>query len=394
MGKRGQNEGSLIHRADGRWEARISAGIGPDGKRVRRSAYAKTRKEAKAKLDALLAELEAGIDPGLARQPLSVYLPAWLAEKRRSIAPQTATLYHNLLGYHILPVVGGVELGRVTPAHVRAVLRAMEQKGLSASLIADAKVVLGAALEQAVRDEIIPRNPASVVAAPRIVLPEVPILSDTDVERLFAALSGTWNEALLVTALGAGLRVGELVALRWSEVDLDARRLRVAAKAVFKKGQGMQLEPPKTKQSLRSVPLAPFVVDALRRQQQRQADGIAPAGDLVFPSARTGAIQYPATIWCALDRALKKAGLPPMRVHDLRHNCATALMARRVPPRVVQEILGHANVSITLGRYSHVVPSLHEEAANELERAFGGRGGGQGGGQKEMIGAGEEEKPA
>lgn len=237
-------------------------------------------------------------------------------------------------------------------------------------------VPLHKALDQAVKWTMIPRNVAEVVKAPRPVHKDMRPLSAEETRRLLATARGDRLEALYVLAVHTGMRQGELLALRWQDVDLENTRASVR-RTLTKSGGRLLFGEPKTKKSRRTIQLTAGSVNALRAHRKRQVEERLAAGGLwsdnglVFAS-ETGTLINPSNLRRrSFASLLKKAGMPKVRFHDLRHTCATLLFGRSVHPKYVQELLGHANIAITLDTYSHVIPGMDGGTASAMEHALG-----------------------
>jgi integrase len=215
------------------------------------------------------------------------------------------------------------------------------------------------------------------VRPPKVARAEPRVLSPEEARRLLDAARGDPLEALWVLALTTGVRQGELLGLKWSDIDLDGGRLHVRRTAYRLRGRGWVEAEPKSQTARRSVALTPLAVDALRRHKARQRAQRLRAGplwedrDLVFANAVGGYLEPQNLLRRAFWPLLQKAGLSRLRFHDLRHSAATLLLAQGVHPKVVQELLGHSSISLTLDTYSHTVPDLQAEAAARLERLLG-----------------------
>ena len=237
-------------------------------------------------------------------------------------------------------------------------------------------VVLHKALDQAVGDGLIPRNATDALKLPRIEREEISPLTAEDANRLLEAARGDRLEALYVLAVHTGLRQGELLALKWDDLDLEAGTLRVR-RTLTQAGGKHSLSEPKTKKSRRTVRLTSGAVAALRGHLERQMGEMEEMGSLYCPAGLVFANEIGGTINPSnlrnrsFKRVLERAGLPAdTRFHDLRHTCATLLLSRNVNPKIVSEMLGHANIAITLDTYSHVLPDMQEKAAKALEEAL------------------------
>lgn len=352
MPRRPRNTGSVCQLADGRWLATLD--LPSTGKRRRRYFYGKTRKEVVEKLKAAQRELATGQEPAT-RRTLAVFLATWLESTQSRVRPTTYTRYATLVDKYLVPGLGRVLLGDLTPAQVHAFLTAQVAAGTGARTVQQCHSVLRTALNQALRWGDVPRNVAALVDAPRATPAERPVLTVAQAQTLLQATqAGRWGP-LWAVALLTGLRRGELLGLRWADVDLDAATLRVTGAL----SRDRERTAPKTTRALRTVPLAPPVVAALRAQRQWQRQARLRAGSLwedtgyVFTTT-TGAAQRGDNVHKAWDRELARLGLPAVRFHDLRHTCASLLLAAGTPPRVVMAILGHTTPDVTLGIYAHV----------------------------------------
>lgn len=268
-----------------------------------------------------------------------------------------------------------VESARRTPVHVRNLYREKLDRGLSSSTVRKMHGVLQKALDQAVSDGLIPRNAAKGIRLPRGKKKVIRPLSPEEARTLLDAAHGDRLEALYVLAVSTGLREGEILALRWEDVDLEVVVLRVSW-TLTREGGKVSLGPPKTKNSRRTVSLTDGAVEALRAHLTRQLEemervgSLYRTGGLVFAN-EVGGIVNPSNLRNRSLRAvLKRAGLPPIRFHNLRHTCATLLLSRNVNPKIVSEMLGHASIAITLDTYSHVLPNMQQNAVRALQEAL------------------------
>ena len=246
--------------------------------------------------------------------------------------------------------------------------------GLSPATVQKIHVVLHKALVQALKWNLIPRNTADAVKAPRPAPEEMRPLSPDEARKLMEAAQGDKLEALYVLAMHTGMRQGELQALKWEDVHLDEGVIRIR-RTLVRSGGRIALGEPKTKGSRRPVHLTGAAVGAVRTHLERQLEDIEQLGDLyrdhglVFTSG-VGTLINPTNLRRrSFALLLEKAGLPQIRFHDLRHTCAT-LLSRNVHPKYVQELLGHATVAITLDTYSHVIPGMGNHTARAMEDMF------------------------
>jgi integrase len=366
--RRGKGEGSIYRRAsDGR---RVAALIMEDGRRVVRRAS--SRKDAAAKLELLLKARAEG-QTLAADRSTAAFLTEWLAVVRNIVGPGTFERYEQYIRVHAIPALGRIKLGRLTPQHVQRLYQEKLAAGLSPTTVNHLHTVLHGAFAEAVRWGLMPRNVVALVRPPRKVHVEVVALTVEQARALLAAAAGNRFEALLILALKTGMRRGELLALRWEDVDLDNGVLQVRG-TLRRTQEGLSIGTPKTAASRRKVVLSPASVTALLRHRARQEQERQAAGDLwqdlglVFPN-RLGRLMEPRDLLADVYRPLlERAGLPPVTFHTLRHTAATLLLAEGEHPKVVQELLGHAQVSITLDRYSHMTPRLMSNAAALMDR--------------------------
>jgi integrase len=373
MRRRGPNEGNVYQRADGRWVARLHLGY-EGGKRRRKHFYGHTRREALEKLDRARADLRLGLPVGGdERQTVGQFLQHWLVDAAKpAVRPRTYVTYESYVRVHLVPAIGRVALQRLTPADVQRMLNAKLAAGLSPRTVHHLRAILRRALNQAVRWGIIPRNPAALVDPPRVPRYEVAVIGPDDARRFLDAVRGDRLEALFTVALAIGLRQGEALGLGWDDVDLDAGTLSVRF-ALQRIEGALRLVEPKTRLSRRTLALPPLVVASLRQHRARQLRERVWAGSrwnefgLVFTSS-IGTPLDSTNVTHRLQRALAAAGLPRMRFHDLRHACASLLIAQGVHPRVVMETLGHSQIGLTMNTYAHVLPALQREAATSMER--------------------------
>ncbi|HSH77958.1 MAG TPA: site-specific integrase [Herpetosiphonaceae bacterium] len=373
--KRGQGEGTIRKRADGRWEAMLSLGI-VDGKPKRISFYGRTRKEVADKLVAAQRELQQGGMVVTERQTVAQFLTRWLDEVIKPYKePATYRTYAGLVRKHLIPALGHHQLGRLAPQHVQAMLTAKSTGDLAGKpcTLQRLRDVLRNALNQALRWGLVTRNVAALVDPPHYQPPEVQPFTPEEAQAFLVAAKGDRLEALYTVVLAVGLREGEALGLRWEDVDLTKGLIRVR-KQVQRIDGKLQLKDIKTAKRKRSrtVSLPPVLLAALRSHRTRQLEERLLAGgrwrdwDLVFPST-IGTPLDARNVLRRFQKLVATAGLPHQRFHDLRHCCASLLLAQGVPPRVVMEILGHSDIRLTMNTYAHVMPVLQREAADLME---------------------------
>lgn len=369
--RRGHGEGSIYRRKDGQWCASLTLA---DGKR--KTFYGATRKEAAAKLQVAQRAVAAGQAVSPSAQTLEAFLLRWLDDVvSRQLRPNSFVLYRHMARAHIIPQLGSLKLRDLTAQHVQALLNAKADAGLAPATIQVMHAVLKRALRQAEDWGLIQFNAAAKVPAPRIPDDERRYLSADEARVLLAAVQGQRDEALYTLALNLGLRQGELLGLRWVDVDLEARELHVRQQLIRPHGR-TEFGPPKSKRSARTLPLGAGLVTVLHahkgRQLEERLQRVRTWEDhgLVFPSL-VGTAQTPGNVLSGFKRLLREVGLPKVTFHSLRHSCATLLVAEGVPMRVVMEILGHATIAITARVYAHVIEESTREAVEAIERVLG-----------------------
>jgi integrase len=373
--RRGNGEGGVSRRKDGSWMARFTVQT-PAG-RKRKVIYARSQAEARRKLTEALAARDRGITYHSEGLTVREYLERWLEDSvRRSVKATTYQSYGSLVRLHVCPTLGSTKLGTLTPAHVQTLYRAKLEEGLAPKSVKYIHTTLHRALKQAVRWGLVPRNAAAEADPPRVRIPEIRPLSPIQARTLLDAAKGNRLEALYVLAVTTGMRQGELLGLGWEDVDLESRTVRVRRTLTLAKG-GPRLTEPKTRGSRRSIRLTASAVEALERHRERQeAEGAASKGywgdrGLVFRTRRGTPIRRDNLHDKHWKPLLRRAGLPDIRFHDLRHTCATLLLTKSVHPKIVSEMLGHSSIAITLDTYSHVIPGMQEVAALAMEDTLG-----------------------
>lgn len=370
--QRGNGEGNIRRRTDGRWEGRVSL---PNGKR--KSYFGRTREEVAAKLVEGLKAAKDNLPVPSERITVGAFLAEWLAGVRSTVRPHTAVRYEQSIRLHVLPRIGRLPLARLEPKHLQALYAACLADGLAPATVRMVHAVVGRALGDAVRWGNVTRNVALLVTPPRVKHAEIRPLTAEQAQQLLEAARGTRWEAFYVLAVTTGMREGELLGLCWSDVNLDSGELSVRHTLRRMPGVGLQLLEPKTDHSRRRVRLSATAVLALRKHRAGQAAERLRRGPawedqgLVFPAESGRPMDAGNLTRWSFWPLLTKAGLPRIRVHDLRHTAATLLLSKGVNPKVVSELLGHSKVGITLDVYSHVVPDMQERAAEAMDAILG-----------------------
>src|SRR5215210_1809715 len=375
--KRGNGEGSIYQRKDGRWVGQYTVHTAKGPKYC--YIYGKTRKEVAEKLTKRIADRDSGLIFDAGKMTLGEYLDRWLSDSvKGTVRVSTYERHEAIIRLHIKPSIGRVGLKKLTPTHVRSLYREKLNSGLLApATVRKIHSTLHKALSQAVSDGIVPRNAADV-KAPRPTPEEMRPLSEDEARAFLetARESGDRFEALYVLAITTGLRRGELLGLRWDDVDLERGMLRVG-RALVREGGRHTLGETKTRRGRRQINLTPRTVSAIRTHRKKQLEektklaGLHQDHSLIFASEVGTPMNPENLVKRSFKPLLKKAGLPEIRFHDLRHTCATLLLGRGVHPKLVQELLGHATIAMTLDTYSHYLPSMGDQASGAMGDALG-----------------------
>ena len=378
MPKRGNGEGSVYPVKDKAGRVKGYRGSywvrTADGPK-RRYVSGKKREDVRDKLARALSDRLGGLVFDAGTLTVGEYLDRWMRDVEGTVRESTHQRYGYAVGPHVKPALGSIKLKDLNAAQVRWFYRDRLASGLSPASVHKLHVVLHKALKAAVSDGLIPRNVAAGLKLPKLSREEIDPLNREEARRLLEAAKGERLEALYMLALNTGMRLGELLALNWDDVDLEGEVLRVR-RTLTRSGKVYTTGEPKTRNSRRVIRLTGAAVEALRGHLPRQLEEMGRMGSLYQPgglvfATEVGTIVNPSNVRNrSLKPLLKKAGLRPVRFHDLRHTCATLLLLKNVNPKIVSELLGHASVSITLDVYSHLMPDMQEKAARALEEAL------------------------
>jgi integrase len=331
--------------------------------------------EVKANLAELLRLRDHHAPAGGHTLTLGAFLTAWLADVRPNLAPATWRKHESIIRVHLAPAMGGGLGGkRLSDLSVSDVRRYLASAPVGPQSARHHRATLRRALADAQRDGLVTRNVAALAEAPRMTKAERVVLDAAQVRTLIERTRDDRLHALWVLAATTGMREAEMLALTWSDIDLDAASVRVASTLHRINGE-WKFRVPKTVMSKRSVPLPPVTVAALREHRRRQLEeqaalGVLGKAGMVFTTPRGQPIHGPnlsKVLYAHLDRL----ALPRVTVHDLRHSAATVLYARGVPLPVISDMLGHSTIRVTADLYRHRVPELSKEAAQRMQEAVG-----------------------
>ena len=371
-----------IRKRGQKWAIVVELGRDAQGKRRQRwhSGYHR-RKDAERDLPRILREMQTGeyVDP--TKLKVGEYLDRWLADYARpNVTAKTLERYTEIVHRHLTPALGHYPLPKLQPLHIQEYYsealvsgRTDGKGGLASRTVLHHHRILRQALQQAVTWQILARTPADAVEPPRPPQREMTALDEADTARLLEVAEGTWLQMPILLAVTTGMRRGELLALRWSDVDLEAGSLTVQRSVEQTKG-AIRFKSPKSAKGRRLIHLPPLAVTALAQHRGRQAEQrlrVGPAWqdhDLVI-TGLDGRLIRPDRLTTAFGKLARPAGLQ-LRFHDLRHTHATQLLRQGVHPKIVSERLGHATVAITLDTYSHILPGMGEEAARLIDASL------------------------
>ena len=372
-------KGHLKERSPGRWAIVLDVSDPQTGKRRRKwHSFKGTKREAQVETARLIAAIQGGTYLEPSKLTVSSFLESWIEHVKSQVSPRSHERYCELVRKNIVPLIGAVPLTKLKPAHISAAYakalisgRRDGKGGLAPTTVLYMHRLIKKALGQAVRWELLSRNVADAVDPPKMERAALTTYDMTQTAELLEALRGTRLRLPVLLGVMCGLRRGEIVALRWRNIDLATGQLSVAESAE-QTAAGVRYKPPKSGRG-RTLALSSTVVSELRQHRLSQAQELLKLGmrqtSSTFVYARQdGAPMQPRSLsqmW-----ASRSTHLPRIRFHDLRHAHATHLLSAGVHPKVASERLGHSKVGITLDLYSHVLPGMQEDAAARVDEAY------------------------
>ena len=373
--KRANGEGNIRKRSDGRWEGRYTAGYNPQtGKRIIKNVLGKTQAEVKAKLAKALEDSKELDIVRTDEYTVAEWLRLWYElYAEPNVRPTTAASYRRNIELHVIPHIGDIKLNRLTSRKLQKFYKdllengrlreAQKEKnpGLSNSTVRGIHMMLHNALDRAVRERLILRNPTEDCIIPKLEKKEMKILRPEDIKAYLAAAERRGVLPMFYLELVSGVRKGELVALLWDDLDIEQRTISVSKQALSRPGGEIVVNRPKTENSIRAISIPQEAVDLLVEEHQKHPDN-----PYMFPSPKTGEMYYPDSVVNLHKKLLQDAGLGHIRFHDLRHTFATMALQNGVDVKTVSAMLGHYDAGFTLRTYTHATRQMQEQAAEKM----------------------------
>ncbi|MBR4062187.1 MAG: site-specific integrase [Clostridia bacterium] len=369
--RRPQGDGTIRKRSDGRWEARIIIGHKNDGSPMYKSAFAKTQKSALKQLHQLI-DLYRDVDlTEDSRMTLGEWLDKWLDEYMIfTIRESTLDSYRAMVKNQVKPFIGGKQIASLTTAEMQKFYNKIKKEGrvrehpihgktLADSMVRGVHMMLHEALDTAVKERLIAKNPTNGTTVPKCNYPEKQILGDNQLETFLEAIKGHeyWCDFFYVEVM-TGLRRGEICGLKWQDINFEENKLQVKRSVSVKKGGGVSIGETKTETGVRCIQMPPSVAELLKSKKQTAIT------EWIFPHfLHPEQPISPASAYRKLKVILKNAELPLIRFHDLRHTFATHATQGGVDPKTLAGILGHTNASFTLDTYTHVTSDMQKSAS-------------------------------
>ena len=370
--KRANGEGNIRKRPDGRWEGRYTAGYHPEtGKRIVKNVLGKTQAEVKAKLTRAIEESRE-IDPVRSDEyTVAEWLRLWYElYAKPNIRPTTAEYYRRCIELHTIPRIGDIKLNKLTSREIQKLYKGLQengrlrecqkrkQPGLSSSTVRGIHMMLHNALDRAVKERLILRNPTEDCIIPKLEKQEMKILHPEDMRAYLSAADKRGVLPMFYLELTSGIRKGELVALLWSDLDEKNRTISVSKQALRSPDGEITVSRPKTENSIRKISIPQEAIELLKAEHSKH-----PNNPYMFPSPKNGGMYYPDSVVKLHMKILKDAGLEHIRFHDLRHTFATLALRNGVDVKTVSNMLGHYDAGFTLRTYTHATRQKQDEAA-------------------------------
>ncbi|MCH8080408.1 MAG: tyrosine-type recombinase/integrase [Proteobacteria bacterium] len=380
-------KGHLKKRSKDSWTIVFDLGLKANGKRNQKWKSIKgTKKEAEALLARMLTELEDGVYIDAKKTSVSDYLDKWIANIKGSVSSTTYERYKQLCEKHLKPTIGNIALNKLQAIRISELYSdAMESGcidgngGLSKQTVLHMHRVLKRALSQAVKWGLLSRNPCDAVDnIPKPNKKERLTFTTEETLSLLEQLEGNRLQLPVLLAVTTGMRRGEILGLRWKDIDLDKKRLYIRQIVIETRQYGLEVKQPKTDSSSRTIALPQITIDAIKKYRVEQAELCLQLGKGLTPESMLfneySGLNVPNRITVNFRSFIKSHGFKHVTFHDLRHTHATHLLEQNIHPKIVSERLGHSTIALTMNTYSHVMPTMQEEAANKVDELFGNSG--------------------
>jgi len=364
--KRGNHEGTIYQLSSGKLRAQVTI----HGRRF--SFTASTRKECQKWLSETTRHLGDGMNRAAANETLADFLHHWLVVKKTKVRTATFVQYNQIIRDYVVPHIGMIRVVDLRTDHIQRLYQHLLELKVSVSVVRKTHTILHSALQQALRTDLIFRNPVSTAQPPSLPPTEISFMDDSQASQFLIAIRGHRWEALFHLALTSGARQKELLGLKWTDFDWAKKTLKIDRQLGYP-GDGIGFSQTKTRNSRRTISLGSQTIQVLRQHYDRQCKARLEAGEnwqefgLIFTTSN-GTPIHPRNLLKEFKKILKQAGLPPIRFHDLRHTCASLLLNDNVSPIVVARRLGHSKPSTTMDIYGHLIPDMQTEAAEKLDR--------------------------
>ena len=372
--RRANGEGNIRKRKDGRWEGRYTAGYDSEtGKRITKNVLGKTQAEVKGKLKAAVEQAQQVDVTRTDDYTVASWLRTWYElYSKPNVRPSTAEYYHRSIEQHVIPRIGEIKLNRLTSRDIQKLYRDLQENGrlrevqksknpgLSNATVRGIHMMLHNALDRAVKERLILRNPTEDCIIPKLVKQEMKILHPEDMGAYLQAADKRGVLPMFYLELVSGLRKGELVALLWNDLDSESRTISVSKQAAVRNSKIM-ISRPKTETSVRRISIPQEAVDLLIQEHEKHPDN-----PYMFPSPKTGEMYHPDSVVNLHKKILKDIGLEHIRFHDLRHTFATMALQNGVDVKTVSTMLGHYDAGFTFRTYTHATRQAQDEAAEKM----------------------------
>ena len=360
MAKRGNNEGSIYKRKNGTWRAQVSV----NGKRTGFSA--ETRAECHQWLRKTMDLVDRGMDFKNKDLSLQDYIRQWFKIKRHTIKKKTAYDYERLIEKYILPALGNVKVKKLSTFGITKFYSDLKEQEVGTRTIQITNNILRSSMKIAVANGLIARNPCDGVLLPRYERKEMQVLDENQVTQFLIAAEESRYKALYHLAITTGMRFSELIGLKWNDINWEKRTVKVKRQLQYIPHQGYQFNDPKTRSGIRTIMLGETTLAVLKEHFENNSKEDKTGENMIFVNG-IGTFIYFKRFYKDFKRVLRKADLPNIRFHDLRHTAATLMISNGIPVIIVSKILGHSKPSVTMNIYAHTSVEMQSEAANLME---------------------------